>query len=73
MTPSSAHENILIAGGTNSGKTTLANALLLEITDRFPHERIVILEDTVGGCAARRHCWALSGAAWKAPACTSNP
>lgn len=39
--------NILIAGGTNSGKTTLANALLREITDLFPRERIVILEDTV--------------------------
>ena len=42
-----AHQNILIAGGTNSGKTTLANALLKEITDLFPRERIVILEDTV--------------------------
>jgi type IV secretion system protein TrbB len=41
------HRNILIAGGTNSGKTTLANALLREITDLFPQERIVILEDTV--------------------------
>jgi type IV secretion system protein TrbB len=41
------HRNILIAGGTNSGKTTLANALLKEITDLFPNERIVILEDTV--------------------------
>src|SRR5579871_497315 len=51
-----AHQNILIAGGTNSGKTTLANALLQEITDRFPHERIVILEDTVElRCAARDH------------------
>ena len=51
-----AHENILIAGGTNSGKTTLANALLLEITDRFPNERIVILEDTVElQCVARDH------------------
>jgi type IV secretion system protein VirB11 len=41
------HRNILIAGGTNSGKTTLANALLKEITDVFPQERVVILEDTV--------------------------
>src|SRR5712692_742138 len=41
------HKNILIAGGTNTGKTTLANALLKEVTDRFPRERIVILEDTV--------------------------
>jgi type IV secretion system protein VirB11 len=41
------HQNILIAGGTNTGKTTLANALLKEVTDLFPSERIVILEDTV--------------------------
>jgi type IV secretion system protein VirB11 len=51
-----AHRNVLIAGGTNSGKTTLANALLKEITDHFPSERIVILEDTVElQCAARDH------------------
>ncbi len=50
------HRNILIAGGTNSGKTTLANAVLQEITDRFPQERLVILEDTVElQCAARDH------------------
>jgi P-type conjugative transfer ATPase TrbB len=48
--------NILIAGGTNSGKTTLANALLKEITDLFPRERIVILEDTVElQCAGADH------------------
>ena len=41
------HQNILIAGGTNTGKTTLANALLKEITDLCPGERLVILEDTV--------------------------
>ena len=50
------HENLLIAGGTNSGKTTFANAILLEITDRFPQERIVVLEDTIElRCAARDH------------------
>src|ERR1041384_8606611 len=48
--------NILIAGGTNTGKTTLANAMLQEITDRFPSERLVVLEDTVElQCAARDH------------------
>ncbi len=51
-----AHQNILIAGGTNTGKTTLANALLREVTELFPHERIVILEDTVElQCAAPDH------------------
>src|SRR5436305_5651028 len=39
--------NILIAGGTASGKTTLANALMREIVAiGDPTERIVILEDT---------------------------
>lgn len=51
-----AHRNVLIAGGTNSGKTTLANALLHEISGRFPQERLVILEDTVElQCDARDH------------------
>jgi P-type conjugative transfer ATPase TrbB len=36
--------NIIVAGGTGSGKTTLANALLSEIATL--HERVVILEDT---------------------------
>jgi len=37
-------QNIVIAGGTSSGKTTLANALLAEIA--CCDERVVILEDT---------------------------
>ncbi|WP_041863223.1 P-type conjugative transfer ATPase TrbB [Bordetella petrii] len=37
--------NIVIAGGTSSGKTTFANALLDEIADGG--DRILILEDTV--------------------------
>ena len=36
--------NILIIGGTSSGKTTLANALLAEIAEL--NDRILILEDT---------------------------
>ncbi|WP_316167603.1 MULTISPECIES: P-type conjugative transfer ATPase TrbB [unclassified Bradyrhizobium] len=36
--------NILIAGGTGSGKTTLANALLAEVARLA--ERVVIIEDT---------------------------
>ena len=53
MTPAQADEvraaitdrkNILVAGGTGSGKTTLANAILAE--PAFRHDRVVILEDT---------------------------
>ena len=40
----SSHANILIAGGTSSGKTTFTNALLAE--PAFHTDRIVILEDT---------------------------
>jgi type IV secretion system protein TrbB len=38
--------NVLIAGGTRSGKTTFANAVLLEITELCPRDRVVVLEDT---------------------------
>jgi type IV secretion system protein TrbB len=40
----SERDNILIAGGTSSGKTTLANALLAEMASA--NERIIIIEDT---------------------------
>ncbi|EYT98414.1 Conjugative transfer protein TrbB [Pseudomonas aeruginosa PA99] len=47
-------ENILIAGGTSTGKTTLANALLAEIA--VTGDRVLVLEDTVElQCAARDH------------------
>jgi P-type conjugative transfer ATPase TrbB len=36
--------NVLIAGGTSSGKTTLANALLAEIAKL--DERVILIEDT---------------------------
>lgn len=39
-----SHANILIAGGTSSGKTTFTNALLAEAS--LHGDRIVILEDT---------------------------
>ncbi|AMS45435.1 P-type conjugative transfer ATPase TrbB [Aminobacter aminovorans] len=38
--------NIVISGGTGSGKTTLANAVIAEIVEAAPEDRIVILEDT---------------------------
>ncbi|WP_300381197.1 P-type conjugative transfer ATPase TrbB [Henriciella sp.] len=48
----STHANILIAGGTSSGKTTFTNALLAE--PALAEDRIVILEDTRElRCAAR--------------------
>ena len=48
--------NVLVAGGTASGKTTLVNAVLLEITTTFPRDRIVVLEDTVElRCSAPDH------------------
>lgn len=40
------HLNILIIGGTGSGKTTLVNAVIEEISVQFPDERLVIIEDT---------------------------
>ncbi|ESZ69209.1 conjugal transfer protein TrbB [Mesorhizobium sp. L103C105A0] len=36
--------NILVAGGTSTGKTTLINALLAEVAKTF--DRVVIIEDT---------------------------
>jgi type IV secretion system protein VirB11 len=39
-----ARENILIAGGTGSGKTTLVNAILAE--PGFREDRVVLIEDT---------------------------
>jgi type IV secretion system protein TrbB len=39
-----ARRNILVAGGTSSGKTTLANALLAEMAQG--DERLILIEDT---------------------------
>jgi type IV secretion system protein VirB11 len=41
------HENVLVAGGTGTGKTTLVNALLEAVARLCPEERVVLLEDTV--------------------------
>jgi type IV secretion system protein VirB11 len=40
------HENILVIGGTGSGKTTLVNAIVHEMVVNDPAERICIIEDT---------------------------
>ncbi len=50
-----ARKSIVIAGGTSSGKTTLANALLAEIAD----ERVVLIEDTRELQCAAPDCVAL--------------
>jgi P-type conjugative transfer ATPase TrbB len=41
-----ARRNIMISGGTGSGKTTLANAIIGEVVRQTPKDRLVILEDT---------------------------
>ncbi|MGE0013289.1 MAG: P-type conjugative transfer ATPase TrbB [Azoarcus sp.] len=47
-------QNILVAGGTSTGKTTLANALLAEIA--ATDDRVLVLEDTVElQCVAKYH------------------
>lgn len=42
----SDHKNILVIGGTGSGKTTLCNSIIDEVSAQFPNERIIIIEDT---------------------------
>ena len=45
--------NIVVSGGTGSGKTTLANAVIAEIVNETPAHRLLILEDTAEiQCAA---------------------
>lgn len=39
-------ENILIGGGTGSGKTTFTNACIQKMIEFTPHDRILIIEDT---------------------------
>lgn len=40
------HWNILVCGPTHSGKTTFCNAMIREMTEQFPQERFVVIEDT---------------------------
>jgi len=40
------HRNILVIGGTGSGKTTLVNAIINEMVAINPTERVCIIEDT---------------------------
>ena len=40
------HRNILVIGGTGTGKTTLVNAVINEMVVEFPSERVFIIEDT---------------------------
>lgn len=40
------HRNVLVTGGTGSGKTTLVNAIINEMVMCHPNERVCIIEDT---------------------------
>ncbi len=39
--------NILVVGGTGSGKTTLVNALIQQLYELCPDDRLLIMEDTM--------------------------
>lgn len=48
--------NIVVSGGTGTGKTTLTNAILAALVETTPEHRLVILEDTAEiQCAAENH------------------
>ncbi|EMK3344942.1 MULTISPECIES: P-type conjugative transfer ATPase TrbB [Vibrio] len=52
----SQKKNILVVGGTGSGKTTLANAIIRETVEQFPNDRFIIIEDTSEiQCAAKNY------------------
>ena len=39
-------KNIVVVGGTSSGKTTFVNAVIRELDELCPYDRLLILEDT---------------------------
>lgn len=41
-----SRDNIVLAGGTGTGKTTMMNAILAQIAERCPDHRLFIIEDT---------------------------
>lgn len=41
-----ARHNILVVGGTGTGKTTLTNAIIAGVSEIDPHSRLVVIEDT---------------------------
>lgn len=53
----SDRKNVLVAGGTSSGKTTLANALLAQVATL--NERVILIEDTRELQCAAPDCVAL--------------
>lgn len=51
-----SHKNILVIGGTGSGKTTLVNAIINQMVVSNPAERVFIIEDTGEiQCSAKNH------------------
>ncbi len=51
-----ARRNILVVGGTGSGKTTLANAIIHAISEATPEHRVVMIEESVElQCSSPNH------------------
>lgn len=55
-----AHRNILVIGGTGTGKTTLVNAIVHAIVAHDANERLVLIEDT-----RELQCSAINSVAYK--------
>lgn len=49
--------NILVVGGTGTGKTTLTNAVIDHMVHAAPQHRIVIIEDTSELQCAAKNGW----------------